>query len=321
MRKVVLYEPSIGSDNLGDQIIVDGVKSGLLEYLKNSFTIEMPTHTPLSARYINYLGDIDMKIVCGSNIIVNKLNTIIHLKQWAININTVFSVGPCVLIGVGAQQYNQRINMYTKLAYKKMFRKDFIHSVRDNYTKEVLEKIGIMNVINTGCPTMWELTPEHCSEIPRKKAENVVLTLTDYKANKIRDEYIIDILKKEYKKVYFWIQGNGDYKYLKTLDNIEKIEIISPTLQNYNELLEREDIDFVGTRLHGGIRALQKKRRTLIIGIDNRGIELNRDFNIPVLHESEISKLRDVINSEYKTEIKLPVKNIAKFLSQFNIKY
>ena len=73
--------------------------------------------------------------------------------------------------------------------------------------------------------------------------------------------------------------------------------------------------------MHGGIRALQHKKRSLIIGIDNRAIELNKDFNLPVLDQKDINKLEDVINSSFSTEIFLPIQNIKKFLSQFNIQY
>ena len=125
MKKVILYEPSIGSDNLGDQIIVDGVKSALSNYLQDAFVVELPTHTPLNWRYLFYLERIpaDMKIVCGSNIIVGKLNTILHLKQWNIPFLSIPVVGDFVLMGVGAQKYKQKINSYTKWAYKKMLKK------------------------------------------------------------------------------------------------------------------------------------------------------------------------------------------------------
>ena len=57
MKKVILYEPSVGSDNIGDQIIVDGVKRALQEYLNDAFVIELPTHTPINLRYLNELPD------------------------------------------------------------------------------------------------------------------------------------------------------------------------------------------------------------------------------------------------------------------------
>lgn len=317
MKKVILYEPSIGSNNIGDQIIVDGVKAALKNYLEDAFVIEFPTHTPLSNRYLDYIGDADMKIVCGSNIIVNRLNTILHLRQWAVG-NSVGKIGPLVFMGVGSQQYGQKVSFYTQIVYKKMMRQDFLHSVRDSYTEEALKNIGITNVINTACPTMWGLTTEHCKTIPMKKSsEACILTLTDYKENLLRDNKLIDILLKNYKNVYFWPQGNGDWKYFNKLSGIEKVKVINPSLEAYNSFLEAKDTDFVGTRLHGGMRAMQKGKRTLIIGIDNRAIELNKDFGIPVIVEQELDKLEERIHSRYETTIKLPEENIKQFIQQF----
>jgi hypothetical protein len=46
----------------------------------------------------------------------------------------------------------------------------------------------------------------------------------------------------------------------------------------------RYDVDFVGARLHGGIRALQRGRRTLTIALDNRAREIAGDTGMPVVY-------------------------------------
>ena len=321
MKKIFLYEPSIGSENVGDQIIVDSIKKEMDSLLSSSFCIELPTHLPLSNRYMYFLGKADYKFVCGSNIIVGDLNSIIHLKQWNLNPLTYHNIKDAVLVGVGAQQYNPKIPMATSMAFRWMFGSKYIHSVRDSYTEQVLKGIGIKNVVNTACPTMWSLTKKHCAKIPTKKAGKAVFTLTDYKPNIIRDEYLINILNQKYSEVYFWPQGHRDFSYFKQLSGIEKIKIVNPHLCDYDSFLDTHDVDFIGTRLHGGIRALQKLKRTIIIGIDNRAIELNRDFNIPVLSQNNISNLGDYIDSEIKVDINIPRNNIVKFLSQFKINY
>lgn len=319
MSKVILYEPSIGSDNLGDQIIVDSVKKELNKIVSNSFVVELPTHTPVNWRYLRYLEKkhADFKFVCGSNIIVSKLNSILHLRQWAIPILSLPWYGPVVMVGVGAQQYNQKFNWYTKKVYKFLFEKGVLHSVRDSYTEKALKEIGITNVINTACPTMWGLTEEHCKKIPKMKGKYCVCTLTDYKKDAVRDNFLLHTIKRHYDKVYFWAQGNGDQDYFESLEEKNEIEIIKPNLQAYNTYLECYDTDYIGTRLHGGMRALQKKRRTIIIGVDNRAKELQADFAIPVLAQEDITKLDEIIENEIITEIKLPLNNIKTFIEQF----
>ena len=319
MKKVILYEPSIGSDNFGDQIIVDSVKYALSGYLSDAFTIEMSTHNPLSWRYLRYIHrtPVTQKIVCGSNLIVGKLNSLIHMRQWALSASTIRQAGPCVFIGVGSQQYNQKINAYTRSAYQYLFNKDYLHSVRDSYTEQALKSIGIHNVVNTACPTMWSLTEEKCASIPTSKASTVVFTLTDYKQDKNRDEKLISCLKRNYKNVWFWVQGNGDAAYFQTLQRTDGIKLLKPNLESYNDFLLNQDTDFVGTRLHGGMRAMQMGRRTIIIAIDNRATELQKDFGIPVIQESDIDQLDDMICGKWETRIELPTDNIRAFMEQF----
>ena len=79
------------------------------------------------------------------------------------------------------------------------------------------------------------------------------------------------------------------YEYLMQLvQNIKiNLEIISPNLRSFDFILENEDIDYVGTRLHAGIRAVQKSVRTFIVTIDNRAKEISKDI---YLNSSDTSK-------------------------------
>ncbi|MCD8235724.1 MAG: polysaccharide pyruvyl transferase family protein [Prevotellaceae bacterium] len=283
----------------------------------NNFCIEFPTHTPLSNRYLYFLGKADAKFILGSNIIVGNIFRQVHLRQWMLSILTAHNMNDSIFIGVGAQQYHQHFNWLTKFCYKLFFKKGVLHSVRDSYTEHALKAIGITNVINTACPTMWFLTKQHCEKIPHNKANQVVFTLTDYKPDNRNDAKLIDLLLHEYHKVYFWPQGKRDYSYLTSLGYQNKVEIIQPSLEAYDKFLENECVDYVGTRLHGGIRALQYMRRSLILAVDNRAIELEKDFNLPVIHRENISNIVKWINSNMTTKVDIPIDNINKFLSQF----
>jgi len=84
-------------------------------------------------------------------------------------------------------------------------------------------------------------------------------------------------------------------------------------------VLESEsNLDFVGTRLHAGIHALNLGHRTIIVAIDNRAKEMGKDTNLPIIsREDVIDKLEGMINSEIKTEILLPKENIKRWKDQF----
>lgn len=314
IKKIVLYNPSVSSLNMGDHIIFDGVRNQLNCLLDESFIVEISTHLPVSG-YLKHTKNFEHKFVCGSNLLRGKMNQ--FFRQWDIHILNANLVGPCVLVGVGWWQYGDEPNFYTKNLYKKVLSRKHLHSVRDSYTEKQMIKMGFDNVINTGCPTMWDLTPQHCSEIPSKKAKDVVCTITDYNKDIQKDTMMLNILCRNYENVYLWIQGTKDFEYFKELSIEDKnIKIINPNLKAFDSVLSN-DVDYVGTRLHAGIRALQKKKRSIIIGIDNRAIEKQKDFNLVCISRNEIETLEAKILSEFFTAIVIPERNIERWKSQF----
>lgn len=316
-KEIVMYSPAVSSVNMGDHIIYEGVCKQLKGLLEDAFIIEISTHLPVS-KYIKTLSKADYKFVCGSNLLRGKMDRC--FRQWDIDIFHADKIGPAILVGAGWWQYGDEPNLYTKNLYKRVLSDEYYHSVRDSYTEKQLKKIGIENVINTSCPTMWDLTKEHCLDIPKSKAKNVVTTVTDYRKDIDKDSKMLNILFKNYEKVYLWLQGMGDYQYIKNLNIDEKkVTLVPPNLESYNNILN-EDVDYIGTRLHAGIRALQMKKRSIIIGIDNRSIEKKKDFNLVVVNREEIDKLEDFINCEFPTEINIPIDNINKWKSQFDLK-
>lgn len=316
-RQIVLYNPAISSLNIGDHIIFDGVYNQLEELLNKAFVVDISTHLPVSS-YIKRTKDFDYKFVCGSNLIRGKMNK--RFRQWDINIFNASYVGPCILVGVGWWQYGDEPNFYTKKLYKRVLSSNYNHSVRDSYTEMQFRKMGLDNVINTGCPTMWALTNEHCLGIPKGKSQDVVCTITDYNQDILLDKKMIEILCENYQNVFLWLQGVNDLNYYNRL-NIEnsKVKIVPPNLKAYDLILER-DVDFIGTRLHAGIRALQKKKRTIIIAIDNRALEKSKDFNLKILERENIDDLSNLIYSNFSTEVNIPIENIKKWKEQFGLK-
>lgn len=317
MEKILLCNPGIGSLNVGDQIIGASAKNELNSILKNNFVCEVSTHLPLSFYYGRHLRNFDKKLVLGSNLL--KSTTLGFKRQWDMSLSKAFFVGPFVLLGAGWWQYGNTPNWYTKILYRFALSKDFVHSVRDEYTKNQLEKIGIQNVVNTGCPTLWCLTEEHCNLIPQGKSDVVVFTLTDYNKNIDLDSLFVEKLIDSYQRVVFWPQGKGDSDYLEALGFSSRVESLSPSLEAYDEFLASNEVDYVGTRLHAGIRALQNKRRSIIVSIDNRAEEKHRDFGLPIIRRKDLGSLESIIDSDFKSKIRIPADAIARWKSQFLI--
>ena len=318
MKKIVLYNPSITTLNIGDNIIFDSIERELSSLLEGAFRVDVSTHLPMNRLFLKLLGDADYKFACGTNLLRNMHE---RFRQWDIKLSNAAKVGPVILVGVGWQKGKYPMTPYSKAVYQKVLSRDFIHSVRDEYTAEQLRKIGFTNVINTGCPTVWKLTPEYCINLPQDKAEEVVYTLTDYHRDVEKDKMTVSCLKDSYSKVYLWLQGYEDYEYARDLGILDQVEIIDPTLKAYDEVLSRDNVEYIGTRLHGGIRALQQGRRTMIIAVDGRAMEKKKDIALPVINRNTLDagQLWEIIEKPRKTEIKIHLNEIREWKKQFNL--
>jgi hypothetical protein len=321
MKKVIIFDTASASLNKGDDIIMESSKKELHEITYDSFVLSIPTHTPAFHWYqttkknpkVKFMNNVNLKFVCGSNLLYT--NMLRPWPNWNINIFNSKPIKGSILLGVGCGVNSKTINFYTRKLYSSVLSKEYIHSVRDDKTKKILEEIGF-KAINTGCPTLWSLSPEFCKEIPKGKTNSVVFTLTDYSRDTKSDQKLINILKDNYEKVYFWPQGSGDFEYFNTFDNITDIEVVPPTVEDFSHILS-QDIDYIGTRLHGGIYGMKHKKRSIIITVDHRAREMNKTYNINCLEREEIDRLPELINTEFPTSVNLDYDSINRWKKQF----
>lgn len=314
-NEIIVFDTSIESDNLGDQII-NFYCNAIFSELALTPTGRVPTHRGLTKQEMALLTPSSLKIITGTNILSSHMNL---NGTWCRPLQLKRLDNLC-LFGAGWNEYSEEMNSYTKLFYRTLLDKKFLHSVRDSYTEKKFRMLGIQNVINTACPTMWGLTHPACELIPKKKAAAVITTITDYDKNKQLDWFMLDTLLNHYYKVYIWIQGSEDLKYIHTYPQFNKLFCVDRTLESYNQVLKLDSVDYIGTRLHAGIHALNNRKRSLIISIDNRARELAKDTNLPVLERTQIpNKLENYILHDHVTEINLPTNAIRTWKRQFKI--
>lgn len=310
----IILDTAMNSENLGDQIIMENCLRQLQEGMEVEPLLHVATHTTISSYDRECLSKARYKILCGTNVISGHMRT---YGLWKLG-SDVSPYTNTVLMGVGMADFNQTFDKYTQRLFKTILSSDFIHSVRDSETEQFLKNMGISNVINTGCPTMWSLTHEQCEMIPKSKGNSVVCTITDYNKNFEQDRKMLEILLDEYKEVYFWIQGSKDLSYLQELGYFDKVHIIDATLEAYDKILALKNLDYVGTRLHAGIRALATGHRSIIISIDNRAESIATDTGLPIILREDIhAYLRNKIHSKFKTEINMNGENIKLWKEQF----
>ena len=310
----IIFDTSIGTTNLGDHIIMDAVNRIADALFMDDFVINIPTHFSIHPKDLLKFRKYDAGIVGGTNLLKNDT---LNKSQWKVGIKDLLVFRhKAVLLGVGWWQYQHKpVSAYSRMMYKALLSTKYLHAVRDNYTLQKLNEIGINNVINTGCPTVWELDEPHCSQINPKKRDTVITTITDYMRDPEQDKRMLEILKKHYQSVYVWIQGSKDQPYIESLTS--DIRYIAPKLSAFDAFLEKEPCEYVGTRLHAGIRALQKKRKSIIIGIDNRALEMRNDIGLNVLERQRIDQLEEKIHEEMSVKLYLDTQAIQRWKTQF----
>lgn len=313
----ILLDTAMESDNCGDNIIMENCLWQLSDCMDTGNLTHVPTHRFPTEEETVALSASRLKILCGTNILSG------HMRSYGLwKLRTgITPYRETLLMGVGFDSKDDRFDDYTKKMMRTILTKRGIHSVRDSFSEQKLRAMGITNVLNTGCPTMWNLLPEHCAAIPVEKASKVVCTITDYCRDTRNDSAMLDILLESYETVYLWLQGRDDLSYVRELGYADKLNLIPGTLADYDAVLAQNDLDYVGTRLHAGIRALSKGHRSLIISIDNRAECIGADTGLPIIRREDIPMaLRRQVEQNIETKLTLPWANIERWKGQFEVK-
>jgi polysaccharide pyruvyl transferase WcaK-like protein len=306
--RAALLDPAMESKNIGDMVINDAVRSSLKGTLKIETTL--PTQRAMTHAELTMARDSDIAIVGGTNLLSSNMP---WYRQWKIGPRSVPALkNKVVLMGVGWWQYQDAPNRYTSWLLGQVLSREAVHSVRDEYTRQKIAKLGF-DVLNTACPTMWNhpflpgatTRPSRC-----------VLTLTDYNRDPVEDQWLLDEVRKRYTRVSIWPQSVRDARYATQLQG--DFSVLKPTLNSYNEYLDGQETDYIGTRLHGGIRAMQRGHWGLIVAVDNRAIEIGRDTGLPVLKRGDRRSILQAIDNRVAAKVDVPLANAASWKAQFS---
>lgn len=322
-KKILLLNPAyftknITSPNIGDLIISRAVERELHSIFgEDCQIINRPSHSYLSFTDIKLFNSVDHIIVGGSNLLWFRF---FPRASFRIGLLGILFYRKLILFGVGWGSYKlQKVGIWSKFISKLIFSKTNIHSVRDEFTANISrEKLGLKNTINTVCPTLWFCLNKNSKDYRVNKGERCIFSLTDYDKDRENDLKLINELNKAYIKsnIYFWPQGAGDTAYVKSLGydgNIIERNLES-LIKFYKEIIPT---DYIGTRLHAGVLALEYNIRTLIIKIDNRANEISRDTGLQIIDRLNLNGLNKWIECSPETNIKLPKENILRWKSQF----
>jgi len=322
--KICLFDPGIEdhngspSANLGDLIIQEAVKRELNSACGNCETVHISSHVFPTPEQISLARNCSLIFAGGTNLLGSQMNV---YKQWKVSFRQQIKLKKSVLIGVGWERYQDEPNFYTKFILNFVLSRKLFHSVRDSYTKAKLQSAGIRNVLNTGCPTMWPLMNIKSEDYPLEKAENVLLMLTDYSKKPDLDKKLLELVASRYKKIFFWPQGRSDLEYFSELraNNNFPFFTLEHSIASFENFLNSGvSFDYIGTRLHGGVKCLLSKKRSLILEIDNRAAEIAKDTKISTAKRADFEYINRWIDAPSTTNIKLDSDTIRLWRSQFS---
>lgn len=314
MQQLCIFDTSLGSPNLGDQIIMESIYEVVAELHSGSAWSVVPTHYPMASEERRAALNSDLRLVGGTNLLKRWMFV---RPQWKLTTRDYLRLHDVVLFGCGWRNYQPGPSWPTRMALGRLLSRRWVHSVRDEYTRQQLIDAGVTNVQNTACPTMWALSPEHCAGIPMHRAQTCIFTLTAYARSPELDRAMVKMIQSRYTDLAFFAQQPDDLRYLQELD-VGFVRTLPPTLRAYEAFLRAHATDYIGTRLHGGIFALRHGRRSLIVSIDNRAAELGRDTGLPVLRRDDLDGMKAWIGGSVPVAVRLPSAAIAAWKRQFS---
>jgi polysaccharide pyruvyl transferase WcaK-like protein len=317
-KRILLIDPALHdrsgspSPNLGDQIISRAVQREIHDLFGSDLELaRAPSHAFPGWDIAQQVRGSDCTIVGGSNLLSFHP---VRPTSWKIGLSGLMGFKNLVLMGAGWGSYQTRGNRYGRWVARRILSDSGLHSLRDQYsTDRARMSLGLRGSINTACPTMWRLSSQHLASIRRRSGAVCLFSLTDYAKDVRQDTALLEVLSKHYGgNLLLWPQGARDLDYVRSLGYQGKA--IERSLNSLIGTLRSTDgLDYVGTRLHAGILCLEYGVRSMIVSVDNRATEIQRDTGLSVTERSDLAGLSRWLAEDVETRLTLPYENIDRW--------
>ena len=191
-NEITLLNTQIGSDNLGDDIIMYYTRRALEPLLEGKEVYEVATHLTPSDLDIEHMLSSKAVIACGTNFLKPRLES----ATWVFDIRMIHMKN-FILFAAGSGNFGE-YSPYTSVIWNTLLHNGWTHSVRESDTRnELLYKWNVANVINTGCVTLFGGEVDKiCSDIPKRKANKVILTVNGGKKDAELDLILFTLCEK-----------------------------------------------------------------------------------------------------------------------------
>lgn len=303
--KIGWLDPAMESANAGDIIISDAVELELRD-LGISTLLRLPTRRSWSSSERKAASSCTLFVVGGTNLLSSHP---LRYRQWSFGLrDSVHLHHRSVLMGAGWWQYQSLPDRSAKALLSWTLHPSALHSVRDSYTRNQLTHLDVQ-VVNTTCPTLWRVPRR--GQSANHFTQTVVATVTDYLRAPGLDRAMLQGLRARAARLLIWPQGSDDSAYVSELGFGQ--HLIEPGLDAYHEALASSGAEYVGTRLHAGIRALQLGTAAVVIAVDNRATELGADTGLWVIERRQMASLDQQLDQFQDWNLAIPDQEIARW--------
>ena len=294
--------------NVGDFLIFNKAKELITHFLKPSDTI---THSRIEeiGNRISEVNETDAIFISGGPGYRTLFYPQIYPFLKSIDEITI----PIIPYGLGWQgipRYLPRKFHFSTLSEKYIRR---IHenipssTTRDEITKEILNRIGITNVINSGCPTLYDLDKMKNNQTFRKPThiENVVVSMAQ--SHHLHRQNV-DLLRAvnqmfpDAKRFALFHRGTNADDQTTEEEGFALRNLVSKSRQqgyeivdlayNHNQMQIYEDADIhIGYRVHGHAFSVSKRVPTFLLWEDGRGQGMSMNLDLPGVRAFKIKTL------------------------------
>ncbi|TFF16784.1 MULTISPECIES: polysaccharide pyruvyl transferase family protein [Cellulosimicrobium] len=310
---IVVVDPGAASTNVGDQIISEAVDAELVTPLREQgHEVELvPMHGRLTTAHRAALRHARSVIACGTNLLSDHMR---FRRAWHWPADDVdLCRGRLTFLGVGWWQYQRAGIDPVSAAWLRSLAGDVPWAVRDEYSLARLRRARVP-AVHTSCPTLWGVEKQTLPSDERR----VVVTFTDYSQDPLADRRLVHALAERFDELLFWPQGPGDREYV---DGVRggTGTMLGPRLEDFDAVLDEPGTAYVGLRLHGGIRAMQRGVPTLVLSIDNRAREIARSVGLRAPSRNAARRYREDLRSGEVVRIDVPRDAVDSWRARWGI--
>lgn len=315
--------------NVGDYLISDRSKKLINHFKPNDELFEIPDWEYFD-NYIEKINKSKAIIIMGGPGFAENFypGTYVFAK----NMNRIKV--PIIPLGLGWASFPGDYLSYKRFKFnssslnliKKISRETSYISVRDYYTKNIINRHGISNVLMTGCPVWYDIDSIGKEITPINKIQKIVFTPPQ---NRIYQEQAISLMKKlkdRFSGVEIFcvfhrgIDANDKFTLQKDEEN-NKIILKEAELLGFNIVdaaFDLSKINFykdcdmhIGYRVHAHIYFLSQRNISYLLHEDGRGVGMSEALNVKGIN---------AFTRNFNTEIKFN-KRINRYVERkFTIK-